>query len=119
MEVGGWGLAFSELLVTSSVKIRRYPEDVELLFEAFDQMVMHVCSWLMRFAELSKWILLSSKKLGERGELPRCMEGLAHLQAIAQLLAKDRYDELVLFQSFPLHHRLLGMALRVIHDCNS
>lgn len=47
---------------------------MEMMFEAFDQMVMHVCSWLMRFAELSKWILLSSKKLWGRQELLRCVE---------------------------------------------
>ena len=38
--------------------------DMDMMFEAFIQMVMHVCSWLMRFAELSKRILLSSKAWG-------------------------------------------------------
>lgn len=70
------------------------------MFEAFDQMVMHVCSWLMRFAELSKWILLSSKKLWRRQELLRCLKIFAHLNEIHQVLKKPQHENQANFQSF-------------------
>jgi hypothetical protein len=54
--------------------------EMEMKFEAFVQMVMHVCSWLMRVAELSKWILLSSKKLWGRRKLLCCVEDLCSPQ---------------------------------------
>lgn len=56
--------------------------ETAMLLKASNQMVMHVCSRLMRFAELSKWILLSSKKLGEDGSFCFALGSLAYLNPI-------------------------------------